>query len=255
MTTNLEKVFKALDLSPRAQQIFELVGKGGPISASQIATELHLPRATVYLDLAALQTENLIVATGRSHGQKFLPAEFENLPAAIKRRAEEFQALATIAAGAKEEMQEIFSTANIFLPTIRFFRGLDGVRRALDLTLTAKEKKVYGLVPSGDFFAGLNHQFLKSNVQERVRRGIHVYNVWSGAKKIPEFLLPHANQLRELRIAPAGFDLKSAIFIFDKTVIVITSMQERMAIVVNSRDLAESMRLLFRLAWEKSTAA
>ena len=229
--------------------------KEGPISATRIAEELSLPRATVYLDLATLQKENFIIATGRSHGQKYLASEFESLPAAVKRREKKFQALEDVAEMAKSEMQGLFSASSSYLPSFSFFRGIDGVERVLDLTLTAKEKKVCGLVPSGDFFGGLNQQFLKANLAERVKRGIRVYNVWSGAKKIPEFLHSHTEQLRELRIAPVGFDLKSAIFVFDSTVIVITSIQERLAIVINSRDLAESMRLLFKLAWEKSTTA
>lgn len=249
--TKLNEIFDFLGLSARAEKIYKLLAERGQITASNLSQELNTPRSTIYLELENLRRLNLISITG-SHGKRrFIMENPDILIEKIKEKTRETEDLLLTAQKIVQEQRKKIQEATWQIPRINFFKGIEGIKKILNLTNYAHRKEILGIIPIYDIYQSVGEKYLKKLTKERIKRGVRVKNIWP-AGKIPEILQNHKEQLREVRFFREHLSLPSAILTFDNKVIIITSIKESLSIEIVSQDLAQVIKILFEMMWRQA---
>jgi HTH-type transcriptional regulator, sugar sensing transcriptional regulator len=129
------------------------------------------------------------------------------------------------------------------------YKGIKGLETALydslDLMKKGEEYVVIG-VPSRT--TDLNRMFVKWH-RERARRGIHFRALFNENARGEAQTLPENTELAEIRFIPQT--TPSATGIFKNRVVIVPQSKEPMAIVIDSKEIAESFRVQFETWWKQ----
>ncbi|NQT50211.1 helix-turn-helix transcriptional regulator [Candidatus Kuenenbacteria bacterium] len=250
--TTLSKIFKFLELSIKAQLVYELMIQRGPISASLISKELSMPRATVYFELDQLRKHDLVGFIGSHRKRRFIVENPNHLLGVFEQKSKQINEFIP---DIKETIQNLnlqIQKASWKIPHIKFYRGKDGLKKVLSNTNKCKSKLILGINPVYDLHKAVGEKFLLKLITERVKKKIRVKNIWPADEKVPAFLKKHQEHLRNVRFSNKQKKLRSAIIVYDDVVVQITSAKELLSIEIKSQDLADSMRLMFEMMWDGS---
>ncbi|MFH1610309.1 MAG: helix-turn-helix domain-containing protein [Patescibacteria group bacterium] len=249
--TTITKIFNFLELSKKAQNIYELMLTKGPVTATMLSQELNMPRSTVYFELGSLQSLKLISITGSYKKRKFVIENPNTLLEILDNKSQVIKDLIPLTQKTIEELQDTIKKSRWNVPDIKFFTGKEGVKKVLESTNYAKSKQVFGIIPAYDIYNILGEKYLKKLVKERIKRKVKVKNIWP-IGKIPEFMSKHSEQLRDVVFSKEQISLPSTFLTFDNKVIIITSTKELFSIEITSHDLSQAIKILFEMMWEKA---
>jgi len=219
-------------------------------SPYQISKESGLERTTIYKIIEQLSKQGL--ATKAIHGKRItyiaeVPANLKQILNQKRDILEQILPVLTALQGKKQEK-----------PNVRFYEDLIGVRKALTETLECEEKLRRDFASVESIVEFLGRRFINRHIEERVRRRIRVRSLRSRptGSKISEkewYLKKETKELlREVRYLIEEISFEPVIFIYDNTVTIISSKKESYALIIESRELSQAMKILFDIAWKQA---
>ncbi|MDD3487238.1 MAG: helix-turn-helix domain-containing protein [Candidatus Moranbacteria bacterium] len=143
-------------------------------------------------------------------------------------------------------------------PVVRFYDDLPGMRRILMDSLNAQEKfrRDFALVDNVTDILGT--RFIHRQIDERVKRGIRVQSLRCKKEVMPpsekDWYLKRENKdiLREVRYLDLETNFEPFISIYDHIVTIISSREESYALVIESPEFSQAMKVLFDIAWKSA---
>lgn len=254
--TSIKNIFQILNLSFSALKVYELLIKRGIVSALELSRELEIPRSTVYLELNNLLNIGLISITGSYKKRRYVIDNPHNIVKIIKERQEMFSELIDQADNIADNINRQIMESKWGNPHIKFYRGIDGVKKVMNSCLVAKNKEILAIIPAYDLYLVVGERYLKKFIEQRIKNKIKAKNIWPLGQEMPIFLKRHSEREKEfwheVRFSKEQANFKSAILIYDNTIIFITSTDELFCVQIKSNDLAEAMKVLFKMVWENS---
>ena len=134
-------------------------------------------------------------------------------------------------------------------PRVRYYEGIEGIKKVYLDTLSTKSeilnyadsKSIRQVWPSYD----------KDYVNERVKRNIYLRGISPHDEHGVKVAEANASQHRDIRLVPPGkFAFHNEINIYDDKVSIISfGKDELLAMIIESREIAETQRAIFMLAW------
>ncbi len=222
------------------------VGSG---SASTIAARARLPRTTTIQILEALMARGLISFTTRGRKRVYSVEDPDRL---ILNLQDQLHL-------AKEILPELRTRRHdkYIRPRITIFEGAAGIRSVHEDVLTMHDKKLDCIYPQLSIAEVPGGQGIKDFAARRIMAGIstRVLRPRELAGARGPGLTTSPKELREVRFAPAGLQLKSSVYLFDRKVCIISTKKESVGIIAVSSDLHDTMRSLFDVLWEVSQRA
>lgn len=137
-------------------------------------------------------------------------------------------------------------------PQIRFYQGEEGVRTVLWETLTCQSKLLRGILAMDELTKTPGLEEMDGYIDERVKRGIKLKVLRSRHKDTESIWPSSARDLRDLRYAPDNISLSVTQYVYDDTVITISSKREDYGLVIESEDYARLQTALFEALWSIS---
>lgn len=216
-------------------------------NAHRIAKAANVERTTVYDILEDLVRRGLATKSVQGKRQTYLAEPVERLVELVERQR-------TTVAEILPQLSALTGKAGR-TPIVRFYDTIDGARQAVMDTIRGKEKIRRDFASVESIVNFLGKRFIDRQVEERVRKEVHVRSLRSpevgGMAQKDWYLRPGTEKLlREVRYLPRRMGFTPVIFIHDDTVTVISSKEESYALVVQSKELAEALKVLFDSAWE-----
>ena len=250
--TTIEKIFKNLGLTRKNYIIYDYVVKNGPISASRVAEYLNMPRATVYMQLGELLRLGLISTTGSYRKRKFIAEDPKQIVELLEAKANKLKKLIPEAQKLAQKITDSLFLRKHVIPEVKYFIGKEGARKIIEATLNCKSKEILGIIAVYNIYEILGEKFTQEYTERRIKKGVKVKNVWP-IGEIPQFLSKHKEQLRNIRFSEEQIKFNSSFLTYDDIVIIITSKEELLSVQIRSHDLAQAIRSLFELLWEKAS--
>lgn len=135
-------------------------------------------------------------------------------------------------------------------PQVKFYEGVEGMKKAYEETLNAKEDILaYACV---DEFEKHLKDFFPEYYRMRTSRGIAVKCI---TPKTPRAEIERKKDAQEMRttafIPPDEYYFVPEINIYDDKLLII-SFKEKMGIVIESEEIANTMKKIFRLSWREA---
>jgi len=238
---NLQNVLTNVGLTPKESKVYLASLEIGPAPASDIALRAKMNRVSTYDVLKKLLRRGFVSALVQKRVKTFTATPPELLRQDIRKKYMDL----------KEALPELHrlqgSTSH---PHIRYYEGLDAVKKIYADTLTAKteilnyadSKSIREFWPSYD----------TDYVKERVKRRIYLRGIAPLDQHGRQVAAENEKKHREIRLVKAGpFSFANEINIYDdKVAIVSFSQNEVMGMIIESPEIASTQRAIFMMAWE-----
>jgi len=248
----IDKVLIKIGLSDKEARLYLTCLRLGSQTASVIAKYSGINRTTVYDIFDSLIKKGLATKTDKGSAVYFQVLDPKNLISYLERDKNEY--LRKIEKQ-KKEVEDILpailsveSTATT-KPKVQFFEGEKGMREAYDDTLMSSEPiRAYANVE--EMHKGLPN-FFPEYYGNRSKRNISIRAICPDNKDSVERKKYDKKELREIKLIPKGkYSFSPELNIYNNKVL-IASWREKMAIIIESEEIADLHKKMYDLLWSK----
>ncbi len=246
----IKAILESLNLSPKEMKIFTRILELGAQPASNIARICEIPRNTVRSILDKLVKQGLLVKTRRANTQYYATEKKENIIRSLKAHKARFEEKVDKQIDLLKKYGDELSLRHHSKsrPRITFYEGISGLKKVYEDTLTAKHgikswasyDDLLEVIP--DYFS----EYFKRRARNKIpMRSIHPNTVCSrGGQKRDK------QELRESALVPPEkFNWQPEIQVYNNKVN-ITSWKEKIAVIIESEEIANAMNMIFDLSYE-----
>jgi len=233
---------KKIGLNPHEQDVYFALLQLEKATANQIAQKSQVKRPTTYDILYRLKSTGFISETFEGKKHYFVA----NPPQAIVRFIEEEKRELT------QDLPELLSIYNTKAnkPKIAYFEGVEGIKQLYEdtlLTLQAGDEILaYVSADTVKYFEDYSIDYIR----RRTAKKIHLRGIYQDSAVLREYLKKNFEQLRISKVVPYDqFPLKNEINIYANKVIIITYKPEPFGILIESKEIADTQRAIFEMAW------
>lgn len=250
----LDNVLQKLGLNQKEIRVYMTILELGRQPASVIARRVKIPRNTTRFILDKLVDKDLIKKTTRANTQLYTPEEPKNLINSLERqRVNMNSSIDQKVKNLKEVMVELESRyrPESTKPKITFYEGDEGLVKMYERTL--KSSETLRSFASFDSLHGILPDYFKTYFERRMKNKIAMRSIHPDTPMARENTKKDKEVMRESRLIPSDkYNFTPEIQLYDNKV-VITSLKEKLAIVIESHEIYEVMAVAFELAWKEAT--
>lgn len=244
----MPKHLQDLGLSEKEAAVYLAALEIGRATADQLAKHAKIKRPTTYVQLESLMKMGLVSTFEESKKTFFAPESPELLKRLLSKQRNELDAREKSLETLLPTLKQQFASSGE-RPTVRFFEGKEGIRSIREGLL---------LLPAGTDLKwiynhdSLTHVFDETERYEfakrRAQKGIQLQSIYTrrGGPFDRSDIVPNT----ERRFVPIErMPLTSDVYIYKNTVAMMALQDKVFGVLIESAEIAESMRVLFRLLW------
>jgi sugar-specific transcriptional regulator TrmB len=239
---NLEEILIKGGLDEKEAKVYLALLDLGNEKVHAIAKKAEIKRPTAYVVLEQLYAKNFVIKT--YHNKKaFYSAE---KPDILLRALKEKQNLLE---EALPLLQARMSSSKI-KPKIRIYEGRRGIEQVYDEMMGVAVVNLFG---SRRYLSEETFGNLESKLKNIIKsKDIYVRDLQTDDPKDLDFSFAAQGKNYEARIVPKELGLYIDGGIYDDNVAIISIKKELFAVVIESKEVADTFRSLFELAWKMS---
>jgi len=237
-----------------AKTFLALLGEPEGTSVLSLSKKLNLPRPTIYGHLESLIEKGLVKKGIGEFGAVFFPEDQENILSIYNEKIEEIKR-------AKENFSEALKSKKFeatYQPKFVHYSTKDAAKSILRDVLRSREKETYWFWPLGEMLKIIPEEVLNNFNQERIKRDMRINVLWPSKRKIKTEEHPllgpwdEKESLRKIRILPEKIDQTLGYAIYGNKVAFISSHRENYGSIIDSRELAQTLKAQFDYFWKIS---
>lgn len=238
---------KNIGLSDKEAKVYLAMLELGPAPVLEIAAKAGINRPTAYVQIEALKQRGLVSTVTKGKKQLFQAESPEQLEILVSRTVAETRRQKETLEEIMPELRTLFNTIGE-KPQVRFFEGIEGLKRMQQDFLTTKGREILGIYSADDVYAlfpnlNLEYSTLRQNKKIKSRS---IYTSSKG-RISPE---SEPKRLRESRFVPdEQLPFSSDITIYDNKVAIASLRGKIVGAIIENQGIADSFRGLFELAW------
>ena len=238
---NLEETLIKSGMDEKEAKVYLALLDLGNEKVHEIAKKAGIKRPTAYVILEQLYAKNYVIKT--YHNKKaFYSAE---KPDILLRSLEQKRELLEQAL----PLLQARMTSSKTKPKIRIYEGKHGIEQVYDEIYT---------FPSACFFGSVKYLSPEFGEEtEKLRKiitsqRIHVRDLLTIDPKDLAFGFKYASKYYEARVIPKEFDLFIDGAVYGDQIAILSIKKDLFAVVIESKEVADTFRSLFELAWKMS---
>ncbi len=242
MFKDLLSVLQSIGMNDKHAQLYLAGLQIGSAPASDYSKSTGLNRITSYNLLEELVSLGHFTMVRKERAKWYSPVSPEYIALETKKNAVALEK-------ALPEMRSL-AGAKFHKPHVRYFEGWEGVKHVYDDTLSAKAELLN--FANSAVVRRSWPQYDEEYVAERVKRGIHLRGIAPDDAAGRKVHGQDKERLREIRLVPArDFDFTNEINIYDAKVAICSFAADRemFGVIIESREVAETQRQIFEMAW------
>lgn len=245
------EALQKLNLSPSEAKTYLAVLNAGELKVAEIAKLIGNTRMAGYLAVKGLKEKKLLSETIKDNKKYVFAGDPNRLVYNLQQEnVEQDRALHTIL----PDLQSLYQSASIKL-SIKTFQGHEGIKTIYNdilKTLNTGQKYVAFCTPDLAFSKPALAKFLNYNIKQRIKKKISFDAIAPSGEVSIKLQKKDKNFLRRTKIIPQNeFPFKNEINIYaDK--IGILSFKNQVGFIIQSEALADTLKMIFELAWKNS---
>jgi len=252
----------SIGLQEKEIRLYILLQRLGTQPTSALARHVRLSRSTAYSALKRLEERGLVSETKNRGVQFFTALEATQLLQYVE---DQMQQLVERKDQAKAVIAQMESLKNPLTqrPRVEVFSGVDGARLAMRKTLGCKSRTILAFTSLFDLTDRLGERFLKEYMRQRVKSRVKMKIIRTEEKYMqalksqanPQTYASSKKELREVKCMPDDLGFSLGMYLFDDTIVIISSKDENFALVIVSPCVARLFRGMFTMLWKLLPAA
>lgn len=249
--------FEKFGLTKNEQDIYLFLLERGNTIASVIGKRLGIKRVTVYAALETLKKKGLVDTFQKNNVNYFEAVSPEEIVEICERKVERDlelkkqaeRVLADLKKRQNKRDQSVFEVKG----KMKFYQGMDALKQLIDETLEEgnKEQLCFGL---NKYHTDHLWDEWKAYTKKRASIGMSVRSLQPDVKAAKAYKKRDKDELRETRLVPhKKYPANCELNIIGDMIALYTSHgDEPTGMKVYNKDMAEVLKSLFELAWERA---
>lgn len=242
---NLVSSLKKIGLSEKESKLYLVALEFGPMSVINLARRSGLKRGTIYEFLEGMIEKGILeveVVGKRRLYKGVLP---QNLHHLVERQQQIVSELVS-------ELDLLISSKSKIRPKIRSFEGRQGILAIYEeILLLPPGAEVLGYASFGGVYDLYSEKEIKSYIGRRVKAGIKQKLIMPTDKYVDKHQNSNTEELREVILVPEEkFPIKNEISIYENKVAIISLGVEKIGVIIESSQTADTQRAIFNLLWD-----
>jgi len=248
----IKETLEQLGFSEKEVEIYLAIIKLDQASASLVAKETDINRTTVYDILEELMVKGVVSKIKKAGKTYFYALPPDKLIDYLEREKREYnKKIDTQKAKVEKIMPELVSIQNLHSvnkPKVQFYEGEKGMREAYEDSLQA-DGIIRAYANVEEMHKGLPN-FFPEYYKRRAEANIHIRAVLPQNQASLDRASKDSEEMRTTKFLPEKkMTFSPEINIYNNKVL-IASWKESMAIVIESKELAEFHKLTYDLLWD-----
>lgn len=247
---NLHNTLIQFGLSPKEVTVYLALLENNASLVNDISKKTKLNRSTTYVILNSLLEKGMVSIAEDSVIKHYSATTPDRIVESLENNAKKYIELTKMAKNIMPDLKALYKSTGD-KPKLRFFEGLEGIKSALEETINSKETiKTYMNVKNmKEIFS---HHLPESYCQRRVAKNIKMEAIFTDSNDSREQTKYNKKELREAYCVPyKEFPFPSEIMIHDNRIVFI-SLTEKFAFIVESEEIANAMKAIFKLSWSEA---
>jgi len=238
----LKDILEQLGLSPYEASVYLATLEIGSGTTIQIAKKAVIKRTTCYDVLTDLKNKGLIFESTKEKKRLFIAEDPEKLKKDLERKEAVFLE-------ALPQFRSLYNISGV-KPKIRFYEGAEGIKEVyLDTLRYSGGFLAFG---SEDVVKVVGQDWMDTFIKKRIKKGIRVRAILPKTNYTEEIL--HENDQKELRstklIDKNKYPFSIEIDIYGHSKISLISAKETLAIIIESSEIHNTVKLIFEALWD-----
>lgn len=246
MHTQIAGYLKSVGMTDTESVLYVAGLPEGMCSVQTFAKITSISRTTIYSALATLEQKGLVSKSSKNGKSFYKMSSPDVIGQRLSEQINELQ-------DRKDNFTEIVPLFDRLLDTqgdsvaATNFQGAQGVKTVVDMALFCVSRKWKIIAPAHNFFSEADGQYGKYFMKVRKQRGITAHSLWERPFLKKRHFTQEVLEIRNPRILPASFTGKfqSTIILFDDKVAFINSAKSQSAILIESKEVYETVEVLF----------
>ena len=237
----LPQVLTNLGLNDKESRVYLACLELGPSSILEIAKKSGVKRASIYYIIEGLKQKQLISLTSQKKKVLYVATEPSELINFIKNKEELLLSV----------LPDLNALNNLSVkkPKIRFYEGIEGIVKVIKNTLNAK-KEICSFANNTQFNALMEAE--PEYLAKRIKRNIGIRLISPDTTEMQSWAKADKKQMRQTRLISSKlYPFNIEIDIYDNFVN-LTSYEEKIGIIIESKPIAQTMQMIFNLCWNLS---
>ncbi|MBU0981089.1 hypothetical protein KKC94_00170 [Patescibacteria group bacterium] len=237
----LSDVLTDIGLTDKEAKVYLATLELGDSPASDIALRAKINRVSCYDILKKLINRGFISTYTKNKIKFFGATEPDTIRLDARKRYMNFKA-------ALPALRRLYGKTSH--PRIRYYEGLEGIKKVYQDTLTAKTE-IFNYADSKsirDYWPNYDEEYIKN----RVKNSIYLKGISPLDEYGKEVVKKNSQSFREIRLVPRSeFSFANEINIYDDKVAIISFGQDEiLGMIIESPEIADTQRAIFLMAWE-----
>lgn len=245
----LTNILNKLGLSEKEAKVYLSVLELGPGTVQAIAKKAGITRTTAYGHIKSLIKRGLMNSNVRDGKTYFSAEPPENLSFLLEGRKKEIGQLCSDLQKLMPKLRLLFETTEE-RPRIKLFEGKNGLQNMINDFMKSKFSSVEEFVPLDEAYAFSPPQ--KNDHRQKINRKfrkIPMRTIYTSSKSEP--VLETKKGMRKRRFLPKEkFPFAGSVTIYGNKVALINQKTTVSGVIIESKEIAETLRTMFNLAWE-----
>lgn len=246
---------KKIGLSDNEAKVYLALLELGSATVQQIAQKAEVNRPTTYVQLESLMKDGLVTFFEKSpNNKKYKPKTYfraedpEYLQKLIGREKNQINERERELTSVLPELGRLFASFGE-RPRVRFFDGVEGLKTMDEECLKTKNKLIEGAM-SLDDVEKIFPPETDNYPERRIKKGIRTRGIYTSSRG-PVLKASDQKMLRETRFVPIDkYPFACDINIYDDTVSLASVRKKPFGVLIENKEIADSLRSLLKLAWE-----
>jgi sugar-specific transcriptional regulator TrmB len=236
------KSLEKLGFNQKEQEVYFALLQLEKATANEIAYKAKTKRPTTYDILYRLVQQGFVAETFQNKKRLFVANPPQNMLQMIEDREREF----------KQDLPQLLSIYNTKAkkPKVAYFEGLEGIISLYEDTLLTLKKGDEIIAYVGDYEIPELDEYMHDYVLRRAKKGIRARGIMENKPGLKAFAKENVKQLRTTKmISEKSYNFRNEINIYSSKVIIITYSPEPFGILIESKEVADTQRAIFEMAW------
>jgi len=236
----LKTILEQYGLKERHAIIYLAVLELGSASVQKVSQKSGFARSTCDAVLFSLRQKGLVTSFKKKKTSYFSPEDPNKVVQIAKEKADMLEK-------ALPSFNNLYNKANI-LPTVRVYEGVENIKLILREILNEADRLI-GFGSVDDIYKVIGEYF-PWFTKERIRRKIPLRIILRDSELARIRQKVGHQELREVRIIPESYDCTSVTFIWQNKITMFSLQEDTIALIIESRELANIQRAMFELIWQ-----
>lgn len=242
----IEQDIQKIGLSEKEAKVYLASLRLGKSPVQEIASQANVNRGTAYNIIESLTSKGLMSSYQEGKKQYFFAESPEKLELLFKQQQEEIEKNRKALQELLPELKKM-DNKDKSKPVVRYFEGKNGIRAMVeDMFKVERGTEIIMVYPNDDIEKNFSREELDYWKDKRIKKGINIKAIYTKNNAV---YIGERAKFVEKKISIDLFNIKSDIAIYEDRVRIASFGNMPIGIIIEDKDMADTLRSMFRLAW------